>query len=352
MIHRSGHHSTIQEWFEIKICGKCGKANAVTRKYCTGCGASLLKKVEAVEPEPVEEPEEVPAVETPSFPEDEPLVRPSEVASEQVEMERDVPATYEETKEAPPIPEDVSFEPEEEKPPESGEMEYDRGKEVVKDILEKVKAAEARTRGEEIATSSETDVEAPPEEGISDEIDEPIVDEEPEVEDEVEETHEGDLEPPPPEEMLLEEPTPFAPIPDAPPSVSMAVDEPARDEKIRVLESDIKAFNIEREQLQSESDKLRARLDEEVERYLVVAETKRTRAESLERELSLAKKEYSDANKEHKNAENRRKKELSNAEKRIRDVDKRIKKSEDAREKRIRDLERERLKREEEEKKD
>ncbi len=300
------------------------------------------------EPESVEEPEEVPVVETPSFSEDEPLVRPSKVASEQVEVESDEPTTYEETEEAP-LSEEISIEPEVEAS-EPGEMEYDKGREVVKDILEKVRAAEARSRVEEVAAPSETEAEVSVEEP-SEELDEPIAFEEEVVEDEVEEVFEveaeepamEELEPPPPEEEFIEKP-----VPEVKPAVSVAVDEPARDEKVRELESDIKGFNIEHEQLHSELEKLRTRLDEEVERYLVVAETKRSRTESLERELDLAKKEFSDANKEYKNAENRRKKELSNAEKRIHDVEKRIKKAEDAREKRIRDLEKERLKREEE----
>jgi len=312
------------------------------RKYCTRCGASLLKKDEVSIPTPVEEPEEEPVVETPIFSEER-HVLPSEVASEQVEMESDEPDTYEEIETTPPTDE-LILESEEEIS-ESSVMDPDRGRAVVKDILEKVRAAEARSKGEEVVAPPETEVEAPPEEAFE-EMDEPIAFEEPEVEADVEESYVDEPEPAPPEVMPMEKPVPMTP-----PSVSMAVDEPARDEKIRALESDIKSFNIEREQLRLELDKLRARLDDEVERYLVVAETKRTRAESLERELSLAKNEYNDANKEHKNAENRRKKELSNAEKRIRDVENRIKKAEDSRDKRIRDLEKERLKREEEAKK-
>ena len=316
------------------------------RKYCTRCGASLLKKDEVSIPEPVEEPEEESVAETPIFSEER-HVLPSEVASEQAEMESDEPDTYKEIETTPPTDE-MTFESEEEEEAEiseSSEMDPDRGRAVVKDILEKVRAAEARSKGEEVVAPPETEVEPPPEETFE-EMDEPIAFEEPAVESDVEESYVDEPEPAPPEVIPIEEPVPMTP-----PSVSMAVDEPARDEKIRALESDIKSFNIEREQLRLELDKLRARLDDEVERYLVVAETKRTRAESLERELSLAKNEYNDANKEHKNAENRRKKELSNAEKRIRDVENRIKKAEDSRDKRIRDLEKERLKREEEAKK-
>jgi hypothetical protein len=60
----------------------------------------------------------------------------------------------------------------------------------------------------------------------------------------------------------------------------------------------------------------------------------------------------SQAEKEYKSAEKRRKKELSDAEKRIKDVGKRIKKAEDSKEKRIEDLEKERRKREEEARKE
>ena len=222
-------------------------------------------------------------------------------------------------------------------------MSDEEGRAVVKDILEKVKAAEDRTRGEEGTEPSDTDLEPPPVETL--EIEEPLVYEEPVGEIEVEEP------------IVVEEP-------EAPETGFIAVGEPSevasttpqaettdvpvKDEKIRVLETDIKAFNIEREQLKSEFDTLRTRLDEEVERYNTVAQVKRTRTESIERELSLAKKEHSEANKEFKNADNHRKKEISNAEKRIREVEKRIKKAEDSREKRLRDLEKERLKREEE----
>ncbi len=330
----------------MKTCAKCGKANAVTRKYCTGCGANLLKPVEPVEPKPevIEEP-------IPGSPDYAP---PSESATEEVEMKSEEPEPSEVIDE-PPVSEEVSMEPEEEVP-EARPIDTERGKEVVKDILEKVKAAEARSRGEEETAPSETLLEPPPEETFE-EIEEPVAFVESEVEvaeevyeeiveEEIEEPEVHEPEPAPPEEIPVKEP-----LPAKSPPVYMTPDEPERDEKVRTYESDISAFLIEREQLQSELDKLRTRLDDEVERYRTTAEVKRTRAESIERDLSLAKKEYSDANKEYKNADNHRKKELSNAEKRIRDVDKRIKKARDSKDKRIRDLEKERLKREQEAKK-
>ncbi|MGY5855213.1 MAG: hypothetical protein RTS72_01350, partial [Candidatus Thorarchaeota archaeon] len=180
----------------------------MTRKYCTGCGANLLKPVEPVEPEPevIEEP-------IPGSPD---YVPPSEAASEQVEMEREEPEPYEVIEE-PPIAEEVSMEPEEEVP-ESRPMDTERGKEVVKDILEKVKAAEARSRGEEETAPSETLVEPPPEETFED-IEEPVVFEESEVEvaeeeyeeeveEEIEEPEVHEPEPAPPEEIPVEEPVP------------------------------------------------------------------------------------------------------------------------------------------------
>ncbi len=302
------------------------------RKYCRACGSSLTITEETPEPEPVEESVEEPIAGAPSFSVEDELVSPSAVASEQVELEGDASETEVEFEETPVV-EDVSTDPEEVDVPGSEQMGYDEGREVVKDILEKVRAAEERTMNEEVETLSETDMKAP-EEDLSENIDEPIVDEESTVEDEVDELSDDELESPPPEETTVEEPVPEVPIP-----ASKTVDAPTKDEKIRLLETEIKAFTNEHEQLQSELVKLRSSLDEEVERFRVAAETKRTRVESIESDLSLAKKEYSDATKEHKNAENKRKKEMSDAEKWIRDVHKRIKKAEDAREKRIRDLE-------------
>jgi len=288
----------------LRTCAKCGRANDVLRKHCTRCGASLLKAAEDSKP-------------SASIPKSGRVV-------------------------TGPTLEEVE-EPEEVVSPEPVQVDYEEGTEVVKQILERVKAAETRTTGEEAASQPETDVEVLEEEP-PEEMAEPMIPEEPTAEAEI---PRDEPTAPPPEEMRGQEPAPVAP----PSMVSAAVEDHLRDEKIRNLESNIKAYNVERAQLQSELDKLCSRLDEGVERYRTVAETKRTRAERIERELSLAKKEYNDANKEYKNAENRRNKELSNAEKRIRDMDKRVKKAQDARDKRLRDLEKERLKREEEAKK-
>ena len=298
------------------------------RKYCRACGASLLKKEEDPIPEPIAEPE--PVVETPSVSDDEPLVRPSDVASFEAEVERAEPE-IEAAVEEPPVVEEMRFQPGEE-PPAVEELDEERGREVVADILEKVRAAEARAQEEE-----ET-IEPPPTEPL--EAEAPLVYEESAVEPEV-------------EEPVVSEPEPVAPEPvveapaEVPPPIPVEEDAIV-DEKVRNLENDINAYNIELGTLRSEHDTLRTHLDEEADRYHTVAEVKRIRVESVERELDLAKKEYSDAGKEYKNVENRRKKQLSEAEKRIREVEKRLKKAEESKEKRIEDLEKERRKREEE----
>ena len=355
MIRSSRHQFTIQEWFDMKVCPKCGKANDVMRKYCAGCGASLLRTEEDPIPEPVEESfeepvEEEPIAGAPIISKEDEHVLPSEIASKQVELEDEAPETSAVIEETP-LSEEDSFEPEEEvEGPKAEPLSDEEGREVMKDILEKVRAAEARAQDVDVTEPSDTAPEPPPAE--------PLVYEEPEVELEVEKPSVEGREPPEPEVIAFEEPSEVAsPSPSAESAeVSTqpveTTEVPVRDEKIREFESDIKSFNIESEQLKSELNKLHSRLDEEVERCLVVSETKRTLAESIERELNLAKKEYDEASKEYKTAENRRKKELSHAEKRLREVEKRIKKAEENKDKRLRDLEKEQRKREEEAMKD
>ncbi|MGY5859840.1 MAG: hypothetical protein RTU63_10760 [Candidatus Thorarchaeota archaeon] len=305
----------------------------------------MIKKEEDPIPEPIEEIVEEPIPETPSFSEDPPLRRPSDVASEQADRVDDTPATYEAVEE-PPAPEEMRFESKEEEVSEPDTMDDERGREVVADILEKVRAAEARVQVEEDTAPSDTELEPPPAEPI--EVEEPLVYEEPAIEAEEPVIEEA----PEPEIITIEEPAEVAPVsPPAESAVAPSVETtevPARDEKVRNLENEIDAHNIELGQLRSEFDALSTRLDDEVKRYHTVAEVKRTRTESIERDLSLAKKEYSAAEKEYKNAENHRKKEISNAEKRIREVEKRIKKAKNSRDKRLEDLEKERRKREEE----
>jgi len=106
----------------LRTCAKCGKANDVIRKHCTRCGTSLLdaavdskrkpsayvRKLGRVVPEAFDDSDE------------EQLVRPSEVSSDQLETEEVVS-------------------------PEPVQVDHEEGKEVVKRILERVKAAVTRT---------------------------------------------------------------------------------------------------------------------------------------------------------------------------------------------------------------
>ncbi len=113
------------------------------------------------------------------------------------------------------------------------------------------------------------------------------------------------------------------------------------DSRIREIESDISHFSKQCRDLETELERTRSRLDEEVERYGAVAESKRIRAETLEEDTRRAKSEWSDADKEYRRVKSRRDKEVSDAQKRIDDQAKRIKNAEMAREKRIRELEKE-----------
>ena len=113
------------------------------------------------------------------------------------------------------------------------------------------------------------------------------------------------------------------------------------DSRIREIESDISHFRNQCQELEAELERARARLDEEVERYGAVAESKRIRAETLEEDTRRAKTEWSDADKEYRKVKSRRDKEVSDAQKRIDDQTKRIKNAELAREKRTREIEKE-----------
>jgi hypothetical protein len=159
-----------------------------------------LKKVEdpVPEPEPVEEMKEEPIAGAPSVSEEDQFVRPSDVASEQMEVEAAEPEPPEVIEEPPPPEEEVV------EAPASTEMDMERGREVVQDILEKVKAAEARSRGEEVEAPPEIEVEAPPEE-IAKEVEEPITYEEPVADADVEEVFEEEVVEEEKEETIAEE---------------------------------------------------------------------------------------------------------------------------------------------------
>ena len=326
------------------------------RRFCRACGTPLTKR----EGEPISEPvaalEEEPIVETPTYGEDEPLVRPSDVASrtddaplvrpsaiaaQQAELEPEAPAEFEEVEEPPVMDEVVTSDEEEVSEPET--VDDERGKEIVADILGRVRAAEARQSAEKESIPAEepvADIAPPPAEPLD--IEEPIAYDEPLPEPEVEE--------PVAAQEVVPEPEPVKPeMPPVPVTPTVSVnDEIASDNKVRELENDINGYNLEIQQLKTEFDALKTHLDEEVSQQHTATEVKRIRVESCERDLDFAKKEHDAAKKAYKDVENRRKKELSNAEKRMKDVEKRLRKAEESKEKRIEEIEKERRKREEE----
>ena len=113
------------------------------------------------------------------------------------------------------------------------------------------------------------------------------------------------------------------------------------DSRIREIESDISHFRNQCQDLETELQSTRARLDQEVEQYGSVAESKRIRADTLEEDARRAKSEWNEADKEYRRVKSKRDKEVSDAQKRIDDQTKRIKNAEAARDKRIREIEKE-----------
>ncbi len=333
----------------MKTCPKCGRANDVTRKFCVRCGASLLATAEAAKPK-------APAAVVPE------TGRVTTAASLRGAKEVEGVTEGEETSSADEIrvpsmaaPEETkvttsSYEMPLETTGEKGSaevagVESEKGKEVMKLVLEKVKEAEARAKKEAAAPKLEPSAGVFETAATAEEA-EPLVPEREEPKAAVG----SSVRIPSVLRPSEEEAKGFVSSVSAA-AVSTTADEYLRDEKIRKIELDIKALGLEHKQLQSDLDNLRARLDPEVERYRTAADAKRTRTESIERDLKLAKKEWDDADKEYKNAESHRKKELSAVEKRIEDVDKRTKKAEESKKKRIEEIEKEKQKLEEESKK-
>ncbi len=214
----------------------------MTRKHCVRCGASLLKREEESAPEPVKAPGPEPVQEV-AFQPEEAYVEPTS----------DTPSDLAKTEEAEAA--------------ESYVLDRESGKAVVKDILERVRAAQAGSEAEPKIVEPEAEVEAVEEEPVET-IQEQSPVEEPKTEPEIEPPHPKPTSPQP-QEAALHEDAPVTP----PSAVAQTVDELARDEQIRSLDSEIKTHTIELGQLNSELDKMRPRLDAEVDRYLTVAET-------------------------------------------------------------------------------
>jgi len=382
----------------LRTCAKCGKANDVTRKFCVRCGASLLVAAEPAKPKissavpelgrvtteasflGAKEAEETADSEGLSGTEKAGFVRPTEVQRDRLRTaERHTEKTeFEKAQEA--FARSETAKPEErmlrasqvrdlgaevdeetegfastEEPPvetttdkgmaKTAEVTSEEGKEALRLVLEKVTQAEALAKKEAAAPRLEPSLEVPDRSAPEAEAERTLPEEVT-----LETTMGSSVEKTPvsmPEERRIERPLSSM----AAAVVPTTEEEYLSDEKIRKIEIDIKSFNVERQQLQSDLDKLHTRLDAEVERYRTAAYVKRTRTESIERDLRLAKKEWDDADKEYKNAESHRKKELSTAEKRIDDVDKRTRKAEEAKSKRIEEIDKEKEKRLEESKK-
>lgn len=269
------------------------------------------------------------------------VVVPREVRRPEPEMAAEVPEETEITHSLDEIsPEEAGVK----EPTKTAEVQYEEGKEIVKQILERVREAESQAK-KETSPSAPEPPEAVTEIAETEEKAAPSLPEHKEIETRVVSR---------PERVSAF--IPEAETRGAVPSVSAAAvsttaDEYLRDEKVRKIDLDIGALGTEHRQLQSDMEKLRMRLDAEVERYRTATDAKKARTESIARDLALAKKEWDEADKEYKNAEDHRKKELSSVEKRIEDVDKRSKKAEDAKRKRIEEIEKAKQKLKEESKK-
>jgi DNA repair exonuclease SbcCD ATPase subunit len=374
----------------LRTCPKCGRANAVTRKYCVRCGNSLVLSAESVESTHAEAPNRKeaaepissngPEVRQVSANEGMRYVRPSEIDRDRMrtaerhvektefEKAREAFARSEETDErllraselrdlqseihraaevrpaqsGPSRPQGL---PVQQPPPssvpslkESPQGQYVHEKDVEKQILRGAKEAEstlktANPSGTELPTlpMGAPPAGSPPSASSS--------------------TEARGMSP----GANPAEPAPFTPgsrpAPAAPAAVApSATLKPSPnsivDSRVRQLEADIKALAAEKEQLENELVSVQSRLHEEVERLRIETEAKRTRAEATERDFRFAKKEYGDTKKEFEKTEKRQKKEISDAEKRIDAAEKRMKRARDAREKRLRELEKERVKRE------
>ena len=325
----------------MRTCPKCGRANDVTRKFCVRCGASLFAAAETAKPK----------TSAAVVPETGRVTTAASLrgAREVEELtEREEPSGADETRDLTVgAPEETEVTPSaDEMPPETTrdkgsakttEVESEQGKEILKLVMEKVKQAEARAKVEAGAPKLESSV-GVTEMAATGEEAEPLLPEREELETAVGSSAEKPSASEPKEEEIEGLVSSAAAA-----AASVTPDEYLRDEKTRKIDLDIKALGLERKQLQSDMDKLHARLDVEVERYRTAVDAKRTRAESIERELRLAKKEWDEADKEYKNAESHRKKELSAVEKSIDDVGKRTRKAEEAKRKRIEEIEKQKL---------
>ncbi|MFW9870510.1 MAG: hypothetical protein ACFFFO_01990 [Candidatus Thorarchaeota archaeon] len=376
----------------MRECAKCGRQNQPTRKYCTRCGASLLR-VEDEQPQASEKQVVTKAPAAPAKPQpevisaaEEPLVRPSKVATDRVRPpERHVEKTeLEKAREAFARAEDVG-------------IEEATGEGIVETRM--LRASEVRELMDSAAGWAET---APPqptatpdgpetpaapsmptpkdiERGILGSKSEYVEKPDPIPEPTPPQPSVGPVSSPPgapsapttipkPQTTIPPQPSikpaPKTPSPPAAPKTSPAAvatqDVTAEmweyeakvpdkvyleDVTIKGTLSDLKHLLIEMKQVQTDLSSCKARQDEAVLQYRNTAEVKRINFESLQEQSKHAKQEWNDAEKEYQRAEDRRKKEISSIEKRLSKIEKQINKAESTMTKRVKDLDKEKEKR-------
>ncbi len=374
----------------MKECAKCGRQNQPTRKYCTRCGASLLKVVEPEKPPTSEKPavveKPVAPVSQPTDPDlavDEPLVRPSKVETDRMRpAERHVEKTeLEKAREAFARAETVG-------------IDEETGEGIVETRM--LRASEVRELMESAASWSEPDP-TPTQPSVTPESPEPPAAPTMPTPQDIERGLLGSKSefvekpkpipevPPPqpsaeqigppgtptkPAPMARPKPTPApvtstpastpaptvkakAPTPPPPQDVTAEMWEfeakiPDKtyleDVNIKDSLADLKHLLIELKQVESDLNTCRARQDEVVLQYRNTAEVKRINFERLQEQTKHAKNEWNDAEKEYHRAEARRKNEVSSREKRIDKIQKQIKKVESTVTKRVKELDKQKEK--------
>ena len=363
-------HSLGEVDITMRECPKCQRQNQPTRKYCTRCGANLLVPIEeekpsTPQPDVVETPEVPKADPVPT--EDTPLVMPSKVETDRViPPERHVEKTeLEKAQETFARADDVGI------IEEPGEGIVETRMLRASEVRELMENASEWSESETTPTSETTEgpeAPAPPsmptaadiERGIlgarSEFVEKPEPVPEPPSQPIEEVAHQPDTlitpEPAPTVAPTAPEPTPA--IEDAVKGTTEALPDvtaeiwkyeaeiPDKDYLddfgIKGTLSDIKHLMMELKQAESDLSSCSSRHEETVQQYRNAAEVKRINYQSLDEQAKHAKGEWTDAEKEFRLAEDRRKKETSSREKRVEKIQKQIKKNESSIQKRVKEL--------------
>ncbi|MGY5874381.1 MAG: hypothetical protein RTU30_01435 [Candidatus Thorarchaeota archaeon] len=375
----------------MRTCPKCKRANAVTRKFCTRCGASLLVSLDeppSVEKSPAPQIDEVKAepeetyaapTESVSATSEDSSVRPSEVDRERLRTTVIKEKTeMEKAREAFSRADEVGIEE-----ADSGivEVRMLRASEV-HELMGETKTEPQPTSVEPAEPSKpatppmvESPPSPPPETPA---VTPPITESEPprspviepppaQPETRVEPARERE----PPAKLSperIDEPTAQAskvevtpkppvsaatipttdaslekPIPEIDALLSK-IPEHLTDDRVKYLTTELTHLHIELRKIKSDLESVSVHLDEEVRNNRNAAEVKRLHFESLEEQLRLAKEELQAAKKEFGRVNNLRDNEVSTRIKRIKEIEKRIGRYEDAILKRGRELQKEKEK--------